>query len=110
MATENDVLWFKKWFGRYVQKTCIGDKQFYSAIQIKVRHSHKVAEVILDISESLGLNIQGRCLAEIIAILHDIGRFEQYTRYHTYSDIKSENHAVLGVGVIQKQDVLSWCK
>ena len=40
------------------------------------------------------------------ALLHDIGRFEQYERFHSFSDKKSANHALLGVAVCQRENVL----
>ncbi|NLF97610.1 MAG: HD domain-containing protein [Candidatus Riflebacteria bacterium] len=46
-------------------------------------------------------------LAEIAALFHDIGRFEQFARHRTFSDKRSFNHAAFGVGVLIKNDVLS---
>jgi len=39
-------------------------------------------------------------------LLHDIGRFEQYRKYHTFMDGKSENHAALGVRIIKENEIL----
>jgi hypothetical protein len=39
-------------------------------------------------------------------LLHDIGRFEQYRRYRTFVDSKSENHAALGVKIIEENRLL----
>ena len=45
-------------------------------------------------------------LAEAIAVLHDIGRFEQFFRYHTYSDSASVDHARLGADIIERTGIV----
>jgi hypothetical protein len=45
-------------------------------------------------------------LAEITALFHDIGRFEQIRCYGTFSDLKSEDHALLGIKVLRQNHVL----
>ena len=39
-------------------------------------------------------------LAKLIALLHDIGRFEQIRLYHTFSDKDSINHAEFGAKLL----------
>jgi putative nucleotidyltransferase with HDIG domain len=107
MATQIELLWIKRWFELYIKEFCTGIEHIDSAICLKVHHSRNVAHEILDIANSLNISSEDRCLAEICAILHDIGRFEQFRRYHTYSDSKSENHAVIGIDVIKKTGVLN---
>jgi len=46
-------------------------------------------------------------LAEAIALFHDLGRFEQFFKYKTFRDSESENHAVLGVKILNKERILS---
>jgi len=50
-------------------------------------------------------SFQRRALAfaEVIAWLHDIGRFEQFDRYRTFADAESENHAQIALRVIEKK-------
>lgn len=107
MIQETDLLWIKHWFDGYVHQFYTGDEQFDSAISLKEKHTKNVAIEILDIACSLDFNAEQCYLAEIIALLHDIGRFEQYARYHTYSDRMSEDHAKLGIEVIRKTGVLN---
>ena len=45
-------------------------------------------------------------MAEASALMHDIGRFEQYEKYGTFADYRSENHAALGVKVIKENRIL----
>jgi hypothetical protein len=46
-------------------------------------------------------------LAKLIALVHDIGRFEQFIKYRTFDDSKSINHAELGVHILQKTGFLN---
>jgi putative nucleotidyltransferase with HDIG domain len=94
------------WFEDYVKGFESGDPDVQENIDLKKKHTIRVREAILDIGKSIDLNEEKICLAETCALLHDIGRFEQYRRYGTFSDSKSENHAALGVRIIRKHDVL----
>jgi len=38
----------------------------------------------------------------MLGLFHDVGRFAQYARYHTYLDRDSENHAELSVHVLEE--------
>jgi len=107
MIQEADLLYFKNWFEMYVKQFCTGDERIDSAICLKVKHTQNVALEILDIANTLQLDAEHFYLAEIVAIFHDIGRFEQYIRYHTYSDQKSEDHANLGLEVIARTGVIT---
>lgn len=107
MIQETDLLYFKNWFEMYVKQFCTGNERIDSAICLKVTHTKNVALEILGLANSLNLDAEHCYLAEIVAIFHDIGRFEQYLRYHTYSDQKSEDHAKLGLEVIASTGVIS---
>jgi len=45
-------------------------------------------------------------MIEVIVLLHDVGRFEQYTRHRTFSDAQSENHAKLTLAILRARHVL----
>jgi len=107
MIQETDLLYFKNWFEMYVKQFCTGDERLDSAICLTVKHTKTVALEIHDLATTLNLDAEYCYLAEIVAIFHDIGRFEQYIRYHTYSDQKSEDHAKLGLEVIARTGVIS---
>ncbi|WP_181549671.1 HD domain-containing protein [Desulfosalsimonas propionicica] len=76
-------------------------------MDLKRDHTLRVCENILDIGRSLGLCAIDLHLAETIALLHDIGRFEQYRRYKTFLDHQPEDHAALGITIIHNQKLLS---
>ncbi|MBN2059705.1 MAG: HD domain-containing protein [Deltaproteobacteria bacterium] len=95
------------WFEDYISRFVSDDSIFQENIDLKVGHTYRVCEAILDIGESLNLDREELCLAETSALLHDIGRFEQYRQYRTFSDYRSEDHAALGIKVIKTSSVLN---
>ena len=103
---EEQIRYFRRWFSAYVQRFYSEDPGFQSHITLKEEHTKCVCREILDIAESLSLESEDLHLAEAEALFHDIGRFEQFFRYGTFSDWKSENHAVLGVRIMREEKVL----
>lgn len=67
------------------------------AIVRKYNHSLRVAELAEQIAISSGASEEDIELAKIAGLLHDYSRFEQWTRYKTYSDIASIDHGDLAV-------------
>lgn len=106
MANDKQLSWVRKWFELYTGEFCTGNERIDSAICLKVRHTNNVEREIVQLADSLSMSREERYLAQICAILHDIGRFEQYARYHTFSDLRSENHALIGLRVIEKFGIL----
>ena len=72
----------------------------------KVGHSYRVAEISKRIAKSLNLEQEEIELAELIGLLHDIGRFEQQTIYKTYDDIYSIDHGELGVKILENNEYI----
>jgi putative nucleotidyltransferase with HDIG domain len=97
----------KSWFTGYVRSFKSSDKELQQNINLKVSHTKRVCTQIKNISRKLGLSEDESALAEIIALLHDIGRFEQITRYKTYNDSISEDHAELGIKILQEHALLN---
>jgi len=58
------------------------------------------------LGKGLHLNQKDLNLAKTIALLHDVGRFEQYERYRTFDDYKSEDHVHLSLNVLNQEEVL----
>ncbi len=107
MIQEADLTYFKDWFEVYTKQFCTGVERIDSAISLKVKHTKDVVREILDIAYPLQLDAEHHFPAEVVAILLDIGRFEQYIRYHTYSDQSSEDHAKLGLEVMSRTGVIN---
>jgi len=96
----------RNWFTSYVNTFKYDNNELQKNINIKREHTERVIEEIINIGKQLGLNDNQLNLAELIALFHDIGRFEQYKRYKTFSDHKSEDHAELGIKILKKYNVL----
>jgi len=106
-ALEEIVSKLKAWFERYVQGFDDGDPGVRENMALKADHTRRVCENMVDIGTSLRLSPLDLSVAEAAAFLHDIGRFEQYRRYRTFADSKSEDHGALGVSIIRENRVLA---
>ncbi len=93
----------KSWFNDYVSHFISEDPVVQENFDLKAEHTRRVCEITRDIGNSLNLSAEDICLAEMNALLHDIGRFEQYRQYRTFFDYRSENHASLGVKILRDE-------
>jgi putative nucleotidyltransferase with HDIG domain len=103
---KQDLNKIKGWFFDYVQSFKNDDMELLENVLLKEKHTVQVCKEILKIGSSLELRQDELNLAETIALLHDIGRFEQYKVYGTFADGKSVNHAELGVEILKRIRVL----
>lgn len=69
-------------------------------IALKIGHILRVTEKSKKIAEDLELEEEEINLAELIGLLHDIGRFEQVRVYNTFYDRDSINHGEYGVKIL----------
>lgn len=74
----------------------------YGKIELKIRHTYGVIEASEYIANKLNLNNEDKELTKLIALLHDIGRFEQIKQCDTYIDSKEMDHAILGNNILFK--------
>lgn len=79
-------------------------KQYGEKIDLKINHTLRVKEICGLIAESLNLTEEEVNIAIICGLLHDIGRFEQWKRYRTYSDRDSIDHGNLGYTILKKNN------
>ena len=91
-----DINEAKKAFKEYVKKYNPEDEK----IKLKISHIERVAQNSKKIAENLDLNQEDIELAELIGLLHDIGRFEQVRLYHTFVDKDSINHGEYGAKIL----------
>ncbi len=75
-------------------------------IRVKIAHIERVSGIAKEIAEGLNLSEEEVQLAELIGLLHDIGRFEQVRRYNTFIDEKSVNHGELGVEILFQEGMI----
>lgn len=95
------------WFGAYCRSFAGDDEEARRNYDLKEQHTGKVRENIRLLAESVGMAGSELAMAEVVGLLHDVGRFEQYRRYRTFLDRESVNHAALGVEVIRRHDLLA---
>lgn len=89
-------------YNNYIKNYNLKDKK----TSAKVAHMLRVKENSKMIAKSLNLNNEDVKLAELIGLLHDIGRFEQLKRYNTYLDKNSVNHGELGVKILFEEGLI----
>ena len=96
----------QSWFEQYIEQFYSNDPAFQRNIELKRDHSRRVWENAADLGKSIPLEQNDQLIIETAGLLHDVGRFEQFRRYGTFSDKKSVNHAWLGVEVLKEKDIL----
>ena len=97
-----DIINAKKVFNEYVKKYNANDGK----IALKIAHILRVADLSKKIAISLNLSEEDIELAELIGLLHDIGRFEQVRIYNTFIDKISINHGEYGVKVLFEDNLI----
>lgn len=75
-------------------------------IRLKIVHTYHVAQISDRICDSLSLTGEQKDLAWLIAMLHDIGRFEQLRRFGTFQDAVSIDHAAFGTELLFEQNLI----
>ena len=119
----------KQAFQEYTGRYDIHDEK----IRLKVEHTYRVADIseqiadildeilavhgekdngkrrekVLSILQKVGLSEEDIALAWLIGMLHDIGRFEQLRRFHTFVDSQSIDHAHFGVELLFQDGLLA---
>lgn len=97
-----DIEKAKRELKKYISNYDINDKK----VKLKIAHIERTANISKKIAESLKLELEDVQLAELIGLLHDIGRFEQIKKYRTFVDKNSVNHAELGVQILFEQGLI----
>ncbi|MGD1076093.1 MAG: HD domain-containing protein [Thermodesulfovibrionales bacterium] len=101
-----DLICFRTWFSDYCRTFYSRNAEDQRNIVLKEQHTHNVCKNIVRLSEEESLTADEILLAETTALFHDIGRFEQYAQYKTFSDSISVNHATLGEKIVSDKGVL----
>jgi len=103
---KEDMDFFRKWFLDYVSQFSSPESFIQDNIKLKIEHTERVCENILRLAKAEKIEEEGCRLAETIALFHDLGRFEQFMKYKTFKDSESENHALLGVKILETTGIL----
>jgi putative nucleotidyltransferase with HDIG domain len=114
-----DKIWSLTFYGKMSRMTDFtkAKKQFHtylkdydsnnSKIALKNRHTMGVVEISELISRELELSEEDVNLAMLIALLHDIGRFEQAIKFNSFEDYESMDHGQLAVKILFKDGLIS---
>lgn len=104
---DQDYLSFcSNWFEDYVNGFHSQERDIQESIELKIGHTFRVCKNITMIAGSLELSCEDISLAEVIALFHDVGRFEQLRLHRTFSDKISIDHAALGLSLLDSSTVL----
>ncbi len=97
-----DLVSAEKVFKSYVDKYNTEDDK----IEVKIRHTYGVVSMSGYIAEKIGLDEENIELAKLIALLHDIGRFEQAKKFDCFIDSKDKDHAEYGINVLFENNLI----
>ena len=95
-----------EWFDRYAAGFYGDDSYVNANIRLKENHSRRTCREMRYLARQMRLDPRRTAIAEIIGLLHDVGRFEQFKKFRTYCDAKSTEHCLLSVEVLRGTDVL----
>ncbi len=96
---------FKAYTESFLQKSI--DDNTRKNINLKINHSLRVFKNAENIAMALNLNSEDMFIAQLTGLFHDIGRFEQFTKYNTFRDDESLYHGALGEDVLRKENLVS---
>lgn len=105
--TEECLRHIRAWFVDYCNSFYSEKESENYHFRLKEKHTHNVCANILRIAGNEGLVDDRLLLAETVALLHDVGRFEQYHQFRTFRDSISVDHAALGAEIIREVDLLA---
>jgi len=95
----------RDWFRDYSNSFRSLDPEIEKNIDLKIRHTFRVCNNVSRIAKSLGMEQEDLDLAEVLAIFHDIGRFEQLKVFGSFNDRITVDHAKLGLKVLNSSEV-----
>ena len=75
-------------------------------MRLKVEHTYRVADLCERIAVSEQMSVPEQELAWLLGMLHDVGRFEQLRRFHTFADAQSVDHAALGADLLFRDNLI----
>jgi hypothetical protein len=95
-------------FFAYARRFLTGDPQVDPFLILKREHTRRVLEEARAIAASepaFSAALPRRALL-LAALYHDVGRFEQFSRYRTFADAHSCNHGHMGVRILIREGLL----
>lgn len=104
MVSMNEAL---EWFRAYTQGFETEGVGLEPLLALKWRHSFSVSVEAGRIARGMRFDPDGILHAEILGLLHDVGRFPQYRDFGTFYDAASVDHGELGCKTVSEAMVLS---
>ncbi|MBN2301764.1 MAG: HD domain-containing protein [Lentisphaerae bacterium] len=105
--TESELFVIEKQFEGYVASFKTANSTLPPPLQLKKEHCKRVAAEAQTLSADLEWALSEQILAEAIGLLHDIGRFSQFSEFNTFSDAVSIDHGERGAAVMNQLNWLS---
>lgn len=96
----------RRWFSEYSGSFVLAAGEDRGNMELKVRHTLEVCRNAGQVARGEGFSPAEAALAEAAALLHDVGRFPQYSRWRTFDDGASANHGELGAVVLREGGLL----
>lgn len=88
----------------YMQSFQSSQPEINSNFILKREHIHRVAGYAEVLARSIDVDESTIMAAQLAAIFHDVGRFEQFEKYKTFNDSISADHAELAVNIINDKN------
>ncbi len=97
---------YEQWFLSRAERECAASPQDQAPMHLKIQHTLAVRDIARHIAQAEGFSEPLARAAELAALFHDVARFEQYVRFHTFKDSLSFNHALRGTQILKASGVL----
>ena len=101
-----DITSHQEWFAAFTDGYRRAEQQDVMPLDLKVEHTRAVLDHtrLLTAEGAIPPPLHRTCL--LAALYHDVARFPQYARWHTFKDSLSANHGLLGIKVLKKHACL----
>lgn len=73
-----------------------------SSVESRLKHISSVFELATRISKNDNMSEEDQFIAQVVAALHDVGRFPQIKKYDTFIDDERYNHSTEGAKMLQE--------
>jgi hypothetical protein len=94
------------WFDAYTAGFYNGDSYVDANLRFKHDHSLRTEAEIVGLAAELNLEEDQKAVAQAVGLIHDVGRFEQFGVFRTFSDCVSVDHGWLGNQVLHQTGAL----
>jgi hypothetical protein len=107
MITNNIIEKLYSWFNKYTETFFNQSAATDLAVRLKIDHTFRVCHDNKILCTAINADTEVIFMSTIVALLHDVGRFEQFQKYNTFADRHSVNHATLAIEIIERYNLLA---